>query len=81
MFYSIVSGLKCRSLVIFIEVQLIFNIILVLGVHSIMIQYFDRLYSIKSYYKKMVIVFCAVQYILVAYYFISSSLYLLISHP
>ena len=46
-----------------------------------MIQYFDRLYSVKSYYKKMAIVFCAVQYILAAYYFISSSLYLLISHP
>ena len=32
-----------------------------------MIQYFNRLYSIKSYYKKMGIISCAIQYILVAY--------------
>ena len=33
-----------------------------------MIYYFCRLYSIKSYYKIMAIIPCAMQYILVAYY-------------
>ena len=33
------------------------------------IQYFHRLYDIKSYYKIMAIISCAVQYILVSYIF------------
>ena len=38
-------------------------------VYSILIQYFYRSYSIKSYYKIMAIIPCAIQYILVAYLF------------
>ena len=39
-----------------------------------MIQYFYILYSTKSYYKIKVVISCAVQCILVAIYFILSSL-------
>ena len=46
-----------------------------------MIQYLYRLYSIKNYYKIMAIIPCAVQRILFAYLFYTSSWYLLIPYP
>ena len=54
-----------KQYILFIEVQLTNNIILVSGV-----QHTDSvLLQIKSYYKIMVIIPCAIQYMLVAYLF------------
>ena len=38
--------------------------------YSLVIQYFYRLYSTKSYYNIMAIISCAIQYILVAFLFV-----------
>ena len=37
--------------------------------YNLVMQYIYRLYSIKSYYKIMVIIPCALRYLLVAYLF------------
>lgn len=50
-------------------------------VYSIVIQHFCRLDSSIGYCKKMAIILCATQHILVAYLFYTSSLYLLIQYP
>ena len=47
---------------------LVYNITLV-SVYNIVIQYFYRLYSIKSFYRIMTTIPCAIQCILVAYLF------------
>ena len=58
-----------------------FTILCSLQVYSIVIQYFCRLYSIIDYYKIMDIISYALQYILIAYHFVYSSLYLLGPYP
>ena len=70
--------MKRGDLFVFIEVYFTYNIVLVSGLlHS---DYFCRLYSIKDYYKKMGVIPCAEQYILLLICF-TCSLYLLIQYP
>ena len=71
--------MKTGDLFVFIEVYFVYSIVLVSGLlHS---DYFCRLYSIKDYYKKMGVIPCAEQYILLLICFTCSSLYLLNQYP
>ena len=68
---------------LFFEVWLVYNVVLVSGMgiqqsDSFIYIFFFRFFTITDYYKILSIVLCALQWVLAAYYFIYSSVYLLI---